>query len=313
MEVRHLLLLREIAVRGTLAAVATATHRTPSAVSQQLRTAERELGVALVEPVARGLRLTAEGLLLAESADEVGRVIAEVEARLQSRLGKPGGAVSIGTLPSAGEALLPLLMPRLRDSAITVDVRDFDVAEAAFARETLDHDLVIAHSLTGDVPAGAGHLVCRVLAREPLDVALPVGHSLASRPVLVPDDLVGTTWIAVPAGFPFDSVLLAVESATGRPLERRMRLVDNRLVESMVAAGEGLALLPRFTTAPNPGTTLRPLTGVNAERAIVAIARPDHYARRAVRTVADLLAEIGADVMARHADLSADLAARLQP
>ncbi|HMC02910.1 MAG TPA: LysR family transcriptional regulator, partial [Cellulomonadaceae bacterium] len=78
MEVRHLFLLREIAVRGTLGAVAEATHRTPSAVSQQLRTAERELGVKLVEPVSRGLRLTAEGLLLAESADEVGRVLAEV-------------------------------------------------------------------------------------------------------------------------------------------------------------------------------------------------------------------------------------------
>ncbi|HET7724321.1 MAG TPA: LysR family transcriptional regulator [Propionibacteriaceae bacterium] len=313
MEVRHLFLLREIAVRGTLAAVAAATHRTPSAVSQQLRTAERELGVTLVEPVSRGLRLTAEGLLLAESADEVGRVIAEVEARLESRLGLPGGEVSIGTLPSAGEALLPLLMTRLRESAITVDVRDFDVAEAEFARETLDHDLVIAHSLTGDVPAGAGHLVCRVLAREPLDVALPAGHPLASRSVLAPGDLVGTTWIAVPVGFPFDSVLKAVEAATGTPLARRMRLVDNRLVESMVAAGEGLALLPRFTTAPNPGTVLRPLTGVNAQRAIVAIARPDHYARRAVRTVADLLAQVGSEVMDRHADLSRGPTARLQP
>jgi DNA-binding transcriptional LysR family regulator len=297
MEVRHLFLLREIAVRGTLAAVAEATHRTPSAVSQQLRTAERELGVKLVEPVSRGLRLTAEGQLLAESADEVGRVLAEVEGRLQARLGKPGGEVSIGTLPSAGEALLPHLMTRLRGSAITVDVRDFDLAEEAYAQQTLDHDLVIAHSLTGDVPSGAEGLVCRVLAREPLDVALPAGHPLASQAELHPEDLVGTTWIAVPAGFPFDSVLLAVEAVTGEPLTRRMRLVDNRLVESMVAVGEGLALLPRFTTRPHPDTVLRPLSGVNAHRSIVALARPDHYARRAVRTVADLLAVVGADLM----------------
>src|SRR5665647_686310 len=283
MEVRHLFLLREIAVRGTLAAVAEATHRTPSAVSQQLRTAERELGVKLVEPVSRGLRLTAEGLLLAESADEVGRILAEVEGRLQARLGKPGGEVSIGTLPSAGEALLPHLMTRLRGSSITVDVRD--------------HDLVIAHSLTGDVPSGAAGLVCRVLAREPLDVALPADHPLTSKAELHPEDLVGTTWIAVPAGFPFDSVLLAVEAVTGEQLTRRMRLVDNRLVESMVAVGEGLALLPRFTTRPHPETVLRPLSGVNAQRSIVALARPDHYARRAVRTVADLLADVGADLM----------------
>ena len=293
MEVRHLMLLREIAGRGTLAAVAAATHRTPSAVSQQLRTAERELGVRLVEPVARGLRLTAEGQLLADSADEVARVLAEVQARLEARLGQPGGAVSIGTLPSAGEALLPQLIGRLRGSAITVDVRDFDLAEADFATRTLDHDLVIAHSATGDVPAGAEGLVCRVLAREPLDVALPAGHRLAGKGELRPEDLAGTTWIAVPEGFPFDSVLLAIEAVTGAPLTRRLRLVDNRLVESFVAAGEGLALLPRFTTRPHPGTVLRPLAGVNAHRSLVALARPDHFARRAVRAVVDELERIG--------------------
>lgn len=293
MEVRHLMLLREIAGRGTLAAVAAATHRTPSAVSQQLRTAERELGVKLVEPVSRGLRLTAEGQILADSANEVARVLAEVQARLEARMGQPGGAVSIGTLPSAGEALLPHLVERLRGSAITIDVRDFDLAEADFAARTLDHDLVIAHSAAGDVPAGAEGLVCRVLAHEPLDVALPVGHDLAGSAELRPEDLVGTTWIAVPRGFPFDSVLLAVEAVTGRPLTRRLRLVDNRLVESLVAAGEGLALLPRFTTRPHPGTVLRPLAGVNARRALVALARPDHFARRAVRTVVDHLERIG--------------------
>ena len=296
MEVRHLMLLREIAGRGTLAAVAAATHRTPSAVSQQLRTAERELGVKLVEPVSRGLRLTAEGQLLADSANEVARVLAEVQARLEARMGQPGGAVSIGTLPSAGEALLPHLVERLRGSAITIDVRDFDLAEADFAARTLDHDLVIAHSAAGDVPAGAEGLVCRVLAHEPLDVALPVGHDLAGKAELRPADLVGTTWIAVPRGFPFDSVLLAVEAVTGRPLTRRLRLVDNRLVESLVAAGEGLALLPRFTTRPHPGTVLRPLAGVNARRALVALARPDHFARRAVRTVVDHLERIGREL-----------------
>lgn len=296
MKVRHLLLLREIAVRGTLAAVADATHRTPSAVSQQLRTAERELGVKLVEPVSRGLRLTAEGQLLADRADKVATVLAEVEAELASRLGEPGGAVSLGTLPSAGEALLPGLMRRLRGSAITVEVHDFDLSEAGFAARTLDHDLVIAHSAAGDVPAGAEGLVCRVLAHEPLDVALPAGHPLAAKAELTASELVGTTWIAVPQGFPFDSVLIAIEAATGQPLHRRMRLIDNRLVEAMVAAGEGLALLPRFTTRPHPGTVLRPLAGVHARRALVALARPDHYARRAVRTAVDLLAEAGTEV-----------------
>ncbi|GAB96800.1 DNA-binding transcriptional LysR family regulator [Kineosphaera limosa] len=110
MDVRHLELLRELSVRGTLAAVAQATHRTPSAVSQQLKTAERELRVPLVEPYARGVRLTDAGRILAEGADEVLAALAEVRARLEASRGEPSGVVRIGTLPSAGEALLPGLV-----------------------------------------------------------------------------------------------------------------------------------------------------------------------------------------------------------
>lgn len=298
MEVRHLELLRELSVRGTLAAVAVATHRTPSAVSQQLRTAERELGVALVEPYSRGVRLTAAGQVLADSADDVCRSLAAARARLDASLGEPRGTVSIGTLPSAGEALLPGLLDRLRGGSVDLELDDFDLAEADYAARTLDVDIVIGHSLAGDVPSGAGGLECRVLAREPIDVALPAGHPLATSDRLRPEDLAGITWIGVPEGYPFDAILIAVENATGSHLYRWVRLRDNRLIEALVAQGAGFALLPRFTTRPRPGVALRPLGGVNARRSVVALCRPDRYARLAVRTVVDHLAAVGASLAA---------------
>lgn len=298
METRHLELLRELAVRGTLAAVAEATHRTPSALSQQLRTAERDFGVALVEPVGRGLRLTTEGELLADAADEVCRVQAQVQARLDAARGEPRGRVSIGTLPSAGEALLPGLVEALRGSAIELTLDDFDLAEADYATRTLDVDVVIAHSLSGDVPAGAQRLTSHVLVREPIDVALSTDHPLASRERLHPRDLVGTTWIGVPEGYPFDTILLAVEALTGQTLERRQRLRDNQLIRALVGRGEGLALLPRFTTPADGRVVLRPLAGVPAQRAIVALCRPDRHARLAVRTVVDELERVGAGLTA---------------
>lgn len=107
MEVRHLELLRDLRERGALGAVATATYRTPWALSQQLRTAERELGVALVEPASRGLRLTWAGEILAEGADDVLAALARVQAAVDAGRGEPSGTVRIGTLPSAGAALLP--------------------------------------------------------------------------------------------------------------------------------------------------------------------------------------------------------------
>ncbi|PPG40084.1 LysR family transcriptional regulator [Pseudoclavibacter sp. RFBA6] len=302
MEFRHLELLRELSMRRTLAAVAEATHRTPSALSQQLKTAEREFGARLVEPFSRGLRLTTAGQILADGADEVGRALAEVQARLEASLGEPSGTVSIGALPSASEALFPGLLRRTAGSAIDLELDDFDLAESEYAARTLDADIVIGHSLTGDVPRGAEHLHTRVLAREPIDVALPSTHPLASQQRLAPHDLVGTTWVGVPVGYPFDSILIAVENATSTNLERVQRLRDNRLVEALVAAGSGLALLPRFTTRPRPGVVLRPLDGVRSVRSIVALARPDRHARFAVRTVLDHLTSAGEDLEATFAE-----------
>ncbi|WP_062306155.1 LysR family transcriptional regulator [Demequina subtropica] len=293
MEVRHLELLRDLRERGTLGAVAAATYRTPSALSQQLRTAERELGVQLVEPVSRGLRLTWAGEILADGADDVLAALARVEASLDAGRGEPSGTVRIGTLPSAGAALLPGLMARLVGTRIAIELEDFDLAEADYAGRTLDDDLVIAHSLSADVPAGAEGLFSQVVAREPIDVAVPADHPLASRAVLAPDDVVAYRWIAVPRGYPFATVLESIEGSTGATLERIVEIRDNRLVESLVSRGLGLALLPRFSTPASPAYRLIPLTGVRAVRSIVAIGRPERVARHAVRAVMDVLADVG--------------------
>src|SRR5258708_7364483 len=63
-DVRRLRVLREVALRGTIAAAAESLSYTPSAVSQQLSTFEREVGVALLERTGRGVRLTDEGRVL---------------------------------------------------------------------------------------------------------------------------------------------------------------------------------------------------------------------------------------------------------
>ena len=107
MDVRHLTLLRDLAERGSVAAVARATHRTPSAVSQQLRTAERSLRLPLVEPAGRGLRLTDAGRLLAQGALEVETALSVVEARLDEFRGRPSGLVRVAALASAAEYLVP--------------------------------------------------------------------------------------------------------------------------------------------------------------------------------------------------------------
>ena len=170
---------------------------TQPAVSQQLRTAERAFGTALVEADGRGLRLTRAGQLLADGAAEVATSLAKLQRALDALQGEPTGTVSIAALPSAAEFLLPGVLRRLRGSGIRLELTDEDVAEADFARRAADHDIVIGHSLSGR-PAGAERVVAQVVALEPLDVAMPANHRLTGRRTLRAADLVGEDWIGVP-------------------------------------------------------------------------------------------------------------------
>jgi DNA-binding transcriptional LysR family regulator len=293
MDVRHLELLRDLDDRGSVTAVAAATHRTPSAVSQQLRSAERAFGATLVEASGRGLRLTEAGRLLADAARDVAVAIAEAEARWHEFHGTAAGVVSLAALPSAATFLLPGVLRELADEPIEVVCTDVDIAEADYAGQVLDHDIVIAHSAHLVLPHTEG-LVVRQLAREPLDIAMAAGHPLATQGSVSADDVAAWPWIGVPLGYPFDTVRLAVEEATGTRVDVRQRVRDNRLVEALVGAGDCLAVLPRFTAPAGQDVVLRPLADVASGRNIVAVLRGDRARRRAVRRVLTALEQVGA-------------------
>ena len=293
MDVRHLELLRELDDRGSVTAVAAATHRTPSAVSQQLRSAERAFGAPLVQAQGRGLRLTDAGRVLAAAGRDVAIAVAQAQARWDEFRGTASGVVSLAALPSAATFLLPGVLRELVDEPIEVVCTDLDIAEAAYAGLVTDHDVVIAHSSDRTPPHTEGLLVRR-LAREPLDVAMAAGHPLVAQDRVTPHDLVEWPWIGVPLGYPFDSVRLAVEEATGRRIDVRQRVRDNRLVEALVGARECVAVLPRFTAPAGDAVVLRPLAGIESGRHVVAILRADRAQRLAVRRVLAALETVAA-------------------
>src|SRR5690625_7986449 len=123
LDVRHLQLLRDLAERGSVTAVAEATHRTPSAVSQQLRTAQREFGTPLVEPVGRGIRLTEAGRVLARGAVGVATAIEATRAEWAAFRGAPGGRAPMGGLRGGGGTLAPPPARERAERSIRVTLR----------------------------------------------------------------------------------------------------------------------------------------------------------------------------------------------
>lgn len=291
MDVRRLHLLRELADRGSVTAVAEATHRTASAVSQQLKVLEAEVGVPLTERHGRGLVLTGAGLALADTARRIALAIESADALWHEFTQSPQGSVSVSAFPTAGQMLLPGVLIAVRDEpGLEVVVTDHDMPLPDFAQLTPDYDIVIADSQGVPAHWEEHGLRCVPLMTEPFDVALPAGHPLAEKNVVHGSDLVDADWIGAPEGYPYDRVLERLGAAVGREPRIVQRIMDNLIVERLVAAGVGIAILPRFTTRSHGnGIVTRPITGLPAERQISALMRADRAERPSVRRVLELL------------------------
>jgi DNA-binding transcriptional LysR family regulator len=303
MDVRRLELLRELADRGSISAVATATNRTASAVSQQLKVLEREAGIALTERRGRGIVLTGAGRMLAQTATDVAVALERADAVWENFKQAPQGEVSLTTFSTAGQMLLPGVLAAVASvPGLTLACSDQDPLLPDFADLTGDFDIVVA-----DAPRvlpswkERGLTVVKLLV-EPLDIAMPEGHALAAKTTLSPRDVIGETWIGAPLGFPYDLVLQQIEAIAGEKASVTQRFRDNGIIETLVASGEGISILPRYTTRDHEnGLTTRPLSGVATQRQISALLRPDRAERPSVRAVIEMLRTEGAKVQAAHA------------
>ncbi|MEU3533783.1 LysR family transcriptional regulator [Streptomyces murinus] len=301
MDERQLRILRELGDLGSVSAVAEALHVTPSAISQQLRLLQRSIPVPLTERAGRRVVLTDAGHALAAAAIEVESALARARHAVADFAEQPAGVVSVAAFHSAASAFFPRLLHGLSGpDHPRLALADEDVAQDRFPALTRDHDLVLAHRLD-HAPPWARTVTSATLLREPLDVALPVGHPLAAEPVLSPRDVADQPWITVHDGFPLMATIEAIAAFADRALDIVHRINEFTVVAEVVAAGGGVALMPRWTARPHPGIVLRPLSGVHARRRIDVLHRPERTARKAVRTVLAELRTTAARIQGRDA------------
>ena len=173
MDLVKLRLLRDVAARGSIAATARHLGYTPSAVSQQLSSLERQSGVTLLERTHRGVTLTPAGRLLERRAQRVLEELEEAEAEMARAVGAVRGQVKIGTFTSASASLCApaavALAQRHPDLVMTfVEYEPLDSPRAVLLGD-LDLAIVVSwdHAPTTIPP----ELVSRRLVTEELIVA----------------------------------------------------------------------------------------------------------------------------------------------
>ncbi|MGP3917048.1 LysR substrate-binding domain-containing protein [Nonomuraea sp. 10N515B] len=246
---RKLLLLRELARRGTIAAVAEAVTFTPSAVSQQLSALEREAGVPLLERTGRTVTLTPAGHLLVEHAQAVLEQLERASAALAAVRGGPSGPLRIGAFPTAARVLLPGALAALRAAHPGLEpmVSEIDPADVSAALRAGELDVALVHDYDFVPPVTDAAIETEPLFSEPM--------YLTDRASIA--DARDDSWIMNKPGTLCHTMAIRACQAAGFEPRVRHHIDDFDTILAFAAAGQGVALVPRLAaTSPPPGVTL---------------------------------------------------------
>ncbi|RKS86242.1 DNA-binding transcriptional LysR family regulator [Microbacterium sp. AG790] len=294
-DVQSLRTVRAIADTGSITAAAASLGYSQPAISQHLRRLEARLGVAIVERVGRGVRLTEAGRVLARHAPAVTHAFDAVAEELAELRGLRTGVVRLVAFPSASPVLVPRLLASLAAShpGLTLTYVEAEPPEAVEAIREDRADIALTFSYPGDRddPHGssARGLTVRSAGRDDLLLVLPAGHAGVESV----SELAEQTWIA---GCPrCRGHLLELCDRAG--FDPRIGFeTDNAVaVEGLVAQGLGVATLPRMAvdSFPTlPGVQTSPLPSAEARGLHIVTARD---AER-VPSVSTVLAVLGREL-----------------
>jgi DNA-binding transcriptional LysR family regulator len=300
----RLQVLSEVVKQGSFSAAADALSYTQSAVSQAIARLEAEVGATLVVRDRRGVRPTAAGATLVEHADAIFAQIEAAEADLGAVLGVRGGRLRVASFPSAGATLMPLAVATFRrghpDVALTL--AEGEPEEIAPRLRAGEFDLALLFEFPGvrERPGKGLHTV--TLLEDPMHVALPADHRLASKRALRLSDLRDEDWVQTSVESPCARHVVRLCLAAGFEPNVTFESDDYETVQGLVAAGVGVALIPRLALSHlHPGVFVRELSPRSPARKVVAATMSGPGVAPAARTMLRVLSDLAGEDFPRGA------------
>ncbi len=275
-------------VHGTVVAAAQAGGYTPSAVSQQIKRLEKDLGVVLLEKVGRGVVLTDEGRTLVRHGHGILRQVEAATAGIGGEQGEPAGPLRIVAFSTAVRGLVaPLLADLAKTSpALVPELYERDPAEAVDTVAAGQADLGLVHHWVGVALQRPDFVEGEVIGLDIADLLVRADHRLAGAGSVTPADLVDEPWASTPVGSICHGWFLYMFAGFARPPRVRYWSWEFashvRLVEEVGA----VALVPRLGRGPLPeGVVAVEVSGPVPTRVIEMIWRGSMSSSPAIRHV----------------------------
>lgn len=293
---RRLRILTQIARCGTIAAAADALNFSASALSQQLRTLESELGCELVVRSSRAATLTEAGALLADHGvlleAELGRALESVHRIADLE----GGRLRMATFRTAGETIVADAFAYFRAHwpAVRLTLLEGEPEDYLDGLRADRLDLALTHAYAGIDSVLDDRLVAVELLRDELLVALPEGHPCARAGAVELAALRDERWVVSTTRSAVHDFTRQTCANAGFEARIGFASDDYHVAQALVAHGGGAVFVPALVArSMHPGLVTVSVLDHDLHRTIYAAHRRGGERSPAVATMLDILRDLG--------------------
>jgi DNA-binding transcriptional LysR family regulator len=246
MELRHLRYFIAVAENGGFGRSARLLHVAQSAISEQVRDLEDELGVALFDREKRRIRLTRYGEQFLEDARAVLASAEKAVANVRKSIRGEIGTVTIGFFVGGTGTFFPSIIKEFRRRFPSVQVSLVEMAPGQQNRALQIGEIDIGFTRSVQ-PGDAAMLRSEHFQTEPICAVLLRNHPLAGKRNIFIRELANEQFILNDRNYSsatFDKAIALCADAGFSPKLGAMATVGPGVI-ALVEAGAGVALLPR--------------------------------------------------------------------
>ncbi|MFC4598036.1 LysR family transcriptional regulator [Cohnella hongkongensis] len=247
MEFRQLQYAIQIAQERNFSRAAEKLHIAQPSLSQQLSKLEKELGVLLFKRSTNSVELTHAGSVFVEKAQHIVDMADQLRREMEDIADMRKGRLVVGSLPMTGAHVLPHVLPVFREAYPNIEI--VLIEETTRQLEQLTASGGTDVSLLS-LPLIEPSLAYLPVIEEGICLAAPPDHPLAQlrdRAVSV-EQLKDEPFILLKKGQGFRLIAHDLCAAAGFDPRVVFESANIDTVQALVAAGMGVAFLPRMVT-----------------------------------------------------------------
>lgn len=298
MEIRQLHYVIAIAKEKNFSRAAQKLHIAQPSLSQQLAKLERELNVQLVRRTTNFVELTHAGEVFVQKAQDILDRMEQLKQEIDDLSNMRKGKLIIGSLPMTGSHVLPLVLPVFAKQYPEIEITLVEDTSSRLEQLTLHGQtdlsllsLPVHHQLNWEP-----------IIEEEIYLAVPPHHLLATlnRRVDI-RELELEPFIVLKKGQGFRQMMIELCEQHGFSPKIVFESSNIETVQSLVAAGMGIAFVPKMVTRAKwseHAPVYVPLAHPVPSRMLVIASQSGRYISRAAKAFIETMKT----TLAKHDD-----------